>query len=49
MTGNSGSGATVGYWKPLAASGGPPTAAQLGLDGDFYREAVCHAREIRKR
>ena len=33
----------------LAASGGPTTAAQLGLDVDFYREAVCHAREIRKR
>jgi glycerol-1-phosphate dehydrogenase [NAD(P)+] len=33
----------------LAASGGPTMAAQLGLDVDFYREAVCHAREIRKR
>jgi glycerol-1-phosphate dehydrogenase [NAD(P)+] len=33
----------------LTASGGPTTAAQLGLDVDFYREAVCHAREIRKR
>jgi glycerol-1-phosphate dehydrogenase [NAD(P)+] len=33
----------------LAAAGGPTTAAELGLDVDFYREAVCHAREIRKR
>lgn len=33
----------------LAASGGPTTAAGLHLDGDFYREAVRHAREIRRR
>jgi glycerol-1-phosphate dehydrogenase [NAD(P)+] len=33
----------------LAAAGGPASAAELGLDVDFYREAVCHAREIRKR
>jgi glycerol-1-phosphate dehydrogenase [NAD(P)+] len=33
----------------LASAGGPTTAAELGLDVAFYREAVCHAREIRKR
>lgn len=33
----------------LASAGGPVTAAELGLDAAFYREAVCHAREIRKR
>ena len=33
----------------LASAGGPITAAELGLDAAFYREAVCHAREIRKR
>jgi glycerol-1-phosphate dehydrogenase [NAD(P)+] len=33
----------------LASAGGPITAAELGLDVAFYREAVCHAREIRKR
>jgi glycerol-1-phosphate dehydrogenase [NAD(P)+] len=35
--------------KALADAGGPTTARQLGLDVDFYREAVIHAREIRKR
>jgi glycerol-1-phosphate dehydrogenase [NAD(P)+] len=35
--------------KALADSGGPTTAKELGLDVDFYREAVIHAREIRKR
>ena len=33
----------------LAAAGGPTTAAELGLDVDFYRDAVVHAREIRRR
>jgi glycerol-1-phosphate dehydrogenase [NAD(P)+] len=33
----------------LASAGGPTTAAALGLDVGFYREAVRHAREIRKR
>jgi glycerol-1-phosphate dehydrogenase [NAD(P)+] len=33
----------------LAASGGPTTAAELRLDVGFYREAVRHAREIRRR
>jgi glycerol-1-phosphate dehydrogenase [NAD(P)+] len=33
----------------LAASGGPTTAAELHLEVGFYREAVRHAREIRKR
>jgi glycerol-1-phosphate dehydrogenase [NAD(P)+] len=35
--------------KALKDSGGPTTARDLGLDVDFYREAVIHAREIRKR
>jgi glycerol-1-phosphate dehydrogenase [NAD(P)+] len=35
--------------KALKDSGGPTTAKELGLDVDFYREAVIHAREIRKR
>ena len=35
--------------QALAAAGGPTTARELGLDVDFYREAVIHAREIRKR
>jgi len=35
--------------KALKDSGGPTTAQELGLDVDFYREAVIHAREIRKR
>jgi glycerol-1-phosphate dehydrogenase [NAD(P)+] len=35
--------------KALKDSGGPTTARELGLDVDFYREAVIHAREIRKR
>ena len=34
-------------WRPSA--GGPTTAAELELDVGFYREAVRHAREIRKR
>lgn len=33
----------------LAASGGPLTAADLGLDPAFYREAVVHCREMRNR
>jgi glycerol-1-phosphate dehydrogenase [NAD(P)+] len=33
----------------LASARGPTTAAELGLNVEFYREAVCHAREIRKR
>jgi glycerol-1-phosphate dehydrogenase [NAD(P)+] len=35
--------------QALKDSGGPTTAKELGLDVDFYREAVIHAREIRKR
>ena len=35
--------------QALRDSGGPTTAQELGLDVDFYREAVIHAREIRKR
>ena len=35
--------------KALADAGGLTTARELGLDIDFYREAVIHAREIRKR
>jgi glycerol-1-phosphate dehydrogenase [NAD(P)+] len=35
--------------EALSAAGGPTTAKELGLDIDFYREAVVHAREIRKR
>ncbi|MGE5156603.1 MAG: sn-glycerol-1-phosphate dehydrogenase [Gemmatimonas sp.] len=35
--------------KVLSDAGGPTTAGELGLDVDFYREAVIHAREIRKR
>jgi len=35
--------------QALADSGGPTTAQELGIDVDFYREAVIHAREIRKR
>lgn len=33
----------------LRASGGPTTAAELGLSVDFYREAVMHCREMRDR
>lgn len=33
----------------LASAGGATTAAGLGLDPAFYREAVRHAREIRRR
>jgi glycerol-1-phosphate dehydrogenase [NAD(P)+] len=33
----------------LAAAGGATDAAGLGLDPGFYREAVLHAREIRRR
>lgn len=33
----------------LATAGGPTTAAELDLDVGFYREAVRHAREIRRR
>lgn len=35
--------------QALMDAGGPTTARELGLDVDFYREAVIHAREIRKR
>ena len=33
----------------LAAAGGPTTAAELGLDPGFYREAVRHGHEMRNR
>ncbi|MBX2856212.1 MAG: iron-containing alcohol dehydrogenase [Rhodobacteraceae bacterium] len=33
----------------LAAAGGATTAAELGLDRDFYREAIRHAHEMRNR
>ncbi len=33
----------------LAAAGGATTAAELGLDAAFYREAVRHAHEMRNR
>lgn len=33
----------------LAAAGGATTARELGLDPEFYREAVRHAREMRNR
>lgn len=33
----------------LSDAGGPMTAADLGLDVDFYREAVVHCREMRNR
>jgi len=33
----------------LASAGGAVTAAGLGLDPDFYREAVRHAHEMRNR
>jgi len=33
----------------LEASGGPTTASTLGVPVDFYREAVCHAHEMRNR
>ncbi len=33
----------------LADAGGPTTAAGLGLDVGFYREAVMHCREMRNR
>lgn len=33
----------------LATSSAPTTAKELGLDVDFYREAVCHAHEMRNR
>ena len=33
----------------LEAAGGPTTAAELGLDPAFYREAVVHCREMRNR
>lgn len=33
----------------LREAGGPTTAAELGLEADFYREAVLHAREMRNR
>ena len=35
--------------RMLAAAGGPTTAAELGLDPAFYREAVVHCREMRNR
>jgi glycerol-1-phosphate dehydrogenase [NAD(P)+] len=34
-------------WKRSGPNCAP--AAQLGLDVEFYREAVCHARETRER
>ena len=33
----------------LRASGGPATAADLGVPVEFYREAVVHCREMRSR
>ncbi len=33
----------------LEAAGGPASSRDLGLDRDFYREAVVHAREMRDR
>lgn len=33
----------------LDAAGGPSTAQSLGVPVDFYREAVCHAHEMRDR
>jgi len=33
----------------LGAAGGPVSSHDLGLDRDFYREAVVHAREMRNR
>lgn len=33
----------------LAAAGGPTTAEELGLDPEFYREAVLRCREMRNR
>jgi len=35
--------------RMLVAAGGPTTAAELGLDPVFYREAVVHSREMRNR
>jgi glycerol-1-phosphate dehydrogenase [NAD(P)+] len=35
--------------KALKDSGGPTTAKELGIDVDLYREAVIHAREMRRR
>lgn len=35
--------------RMLTAAGGPTTAAELGLDRAFYREAVIHCREMRNR
>jgi glycerol-1-phosphate dehydrogenase [NAD(P)+] len=35
--------------RALSEAGGATTAAELGLDVGFYREAVLHAREIRRR
>ncbi len=33
----------------LHGAGGPTSAQELGLDPEFYREAVVHAREMRNR
>lgn len=33
----------------LAQAGGPVSAEELGVPGDFYREAVSHAHEMRDR
>ncbi len=33
----------------LTRAGGPVTAGDLGLPVEFYREAVCHAHEMRDR
>jgi glycerol-1-phosphate dehydrogenase [NAD(P)+] len=33
----------------LSDAGAPTTAAELGLDLDFYREAVRHGHEMRDR
>lgn len=33
----------------LSAAGGPSTPEELGIDADFYHEAVVHCREMRNR
>lgn len=35
--------------RMLKAAGGPTTAHELGVDIDFYREAIVHSREMRNR
>jgi glycerol-1-phosphate dehydrogenase [NAD(P)+] len=33
----------------MAAAGAPASGVDLGLERDFYQDAVRHAREIRRR